>query len=103
MGYLRRDKWIRDEMFVSGRGECVCVKLQQWSSRFMFSFFFFSGDGFRTNRPNLSVSKKLGQSWFTFPGTNLLNDTKIFHFVLYTQFRPQSIWDITWECGLPGG
>ena len=25
MGYLRRGKWIRDEMFVSERGECVCV------------------------------------------------------------------------------
>ena len=24
MGYLRRGKWTRDEMFVSGRGECVC-------------------------------------------------------------------------------
>jgi len=28
MGYIRRGKWIRarirDEMFVSGRGECVC-------------------------------------------------------------------------------
>jgi hypothetical protein len=28
MGYLRSGKWIRDEMFVSGRGECVSVKLQ---------------------------------------------------------------------------
>ncbi len=26
-GYIRRGKCIRDEMFVSGRGECVCVKL----------------------------------------------------------------------------
>ena len=24
MGYLRKGKWIRDEKFVSGRGECVC-------------------------------------------------------------------------------
>ena len=24
MGYLRRGKWISDEMFGSGRGECVC-------------------------------------------------------------------------------
>ena len=24
---LRREKWIRDEKFVSGRGECVCAKL----------------------------------------------------------------------------
>jgi hypothetical protein len=24
MGYLKRVKWIRDEIFVSGRGECVC-------------------------------------------------------------------------------
>ena len=24
MGYLRRGKWIRDEMFVSGWGVCVC-------------------------------------------------------------------------------
>jgi hypothetical protein len=24
MGCLRRDKWIRDEMLVGGRGECVC-------------------------------------------------------------------------------
>ena len=24
MGYLRIGKWIRDEMFVSGRGVCVC-------------------------------------------------------------------------------
>ena len=23
MGYLRREKWIRDKNFVSGRGECV--------------------------------------------------------------------------------
>ena len=22
--YLRKGKWIRDEKFVSGRGECVC-------------------------------------------------------------------------------
>ena len=27
MGYLRRGKWIRDERFVSGRGESVSVKL----------------------------------------------------------------------------
>jgi hypothetical protein len=27
----------------------------------------FSGDGLRTNRTNLSVPEKLGQSWFTFP------------------------------------
>jgi hypothetical protein len=26
-GYLRRGKWIRNEKFVSGRGECVCVKV----------------------------------------------------------------------------
>ncbi len=26
MGYLRRGKWIRDEKFVSGRGECVCLE-----------------------------------------------------------------------------
>ncbi len=26
MGYLRGGKWIRDDMFVSGRGERVCVK-----------------------------------------------------------------------------
>jgi hypothetical protein len=25
MGYLRRGKWIRDEMFVSGSGDMVCV------------------------------------------------------------------------------
>ena len=25
-GYLRRGKWRRGEKFVSGRGECVCVK-----------------------------------------------------------------------------
>ncbi len=25
MGYLRRGKWIRDEICVSGRGVCVCV------------------------------------------------------------------------------
>jgi hypothetical protein len=25
-GYLRRGKWIGGERFVSGRGECVCVK-----------------------------------------------------------------------------
>ena len=24
MGYLKRVKWIRDEIFVSGRGERVC-------------------------------------------------------------------------------
>ena len=24
---LRREKWIRDEKYVSGRGECVCAKL----------------------------------------------------------------------------
>ena len=27
MGYLRREKWIRDKNFVSGRGECVCEEL----------------------------------------------------------------------------
>jgi hypothetical protein len=27
MGYLRRGKWIRDERFVSWRGESVCAKL----------------------------------------------------------------------------
>ncbi len=27
MRYISRGKWIRDEMFVSGRGKCVCVKL----------------------------------------------------------------------------
>ena len=26
-GDLRSGKWIRDERVVSGRGECVCVKL----------------------------------------------------------------------------
>ncbi len=26
MGYLRRGKWIRDERFGSGKGECVFVK-----------------------------------------------------------------------------
>jgi hypothetical protein len=39
----------------------------------------FWGDGFPTNRPNLSAPEKLGESWFTFPGT------EIFPFVLFPQ------------------
>ena len=37
MGYVRRGKWIRDEMFVSGRGECICVKVQERSVQFVYS------------------------------------------------------------------
>jgi hypothetical protein len=41
----------------------------------------FLFDGRRTNCPNLSVRKKVWESWFTFP------DTKIFHVVLFEQFN----------------
>ena len=29
MGCLRRDQWIRDEMFVGGRVECVCEAIYE--------------------------------------------------------------------------
>jgi hypothetical protein len=40
MGCIRRDKWIRDEMYVGGRGECVCEAMSDnHSPHFLPPFF----------------------------------------------------------------
>jgi hypothetical protein len=46
MGYLRKGKslMIRDEKFVSGRGECVCVKLHRWIPDLIKAWRFWSQD-----------------------------------------------------------